>query len=260
MPLTSFLHRNPKSNVLPLPPLDPPPSVEKRQEKEKAWLASIYDRKGKAPSKADNKDAKGLGYTAPVPSNAGQRNHARSRTVDSVLTSTNSVGRGSASVKSGLLTISWRWRRASSSRPASVISSDRADDTLQHRNTATLQVPSSRSPQQQPRAVPSSSSASSPSLAQRLEQLSQAHSQGLLDDEEYRVLRGNLFENSLKKVPLSQDVTSASLHEIGQKEVTNAVREYGVERTGTLLGLPRLLTGHNSMLGWFHFPREDLQK
>jgi hypothetical protein len=138
-----------------------------------------------------------------------------------------------------------------------MISSDRADDVSQQRNTATLQVPSSRPSRQQPSAVPSSSSASSPSLAQRLEQLSQAHSQGLLDDEEYRVLRGSLFENSLKKVPLSPHNTSAASREAGQDKGLSAMRADGVERTGTLLGLPRLLPGHNSMLGWFHFPRED---
>lgn len=85
-------------------------------------------------------------------------------------------------------------------------------------------------------------SLSTKSLAARLQELEHANDVGLLNDEEYRVLRQNLFEKSVGG-------SSIAVHSVGLAnspepprplstvENTNAS---AVPRTGTLLGLPRL--------------------
>jgi len=84
-------------------------------------------------------------------------------------------------------------------------------------------------------------------LAARLQELEHAHSVGLLDDEEYRVLRQNLFEKNVKTDP-SVRMSQAPLPPLfaqGAVQITDSryqipTCQNSPQRTGTLLGLPRL--------------------
>ena len=90
-----------------------------------------------------------------------------------------------------------------------------------------------------PSRSPTQASVPKRSLAKDLENLSVAHSNGLLDNEEYRILRQNAFEHANNReisvhfkedpIPLDNRLQAA----FGSEEM---------ERTGSLLRLPRLQT------------------
>lgn len=83
-----------------------------------------------------------------------------------------------------------------------------------------------------------SSTETTTTLAARLKELEYANNVGLLDDEEYRVLRQNLFEKNVAKPHnwISHHPLPAAY---GHEAVTSASQD-PPQRTGTLLGLPRL--------------------
>lgn len=109
--------------------------------------------------------------------------------------------------------------------------------------TSSLTTPDASQPTPHPRA---SHIDTAKSLATRLQELEHANNVGLLNDEEYRVLRQNLFQKSVGERKLGNMPTPmpSSLAEGGLSltplSVPSGPPGNGVQRTGTLLGLPRL--------------------
>ena len=101
------------------------------------------------------------------------------------------------------------------------------------------------------RATATSNSQSGPggstSLAVRLRELEDANQAGLLNDDEYRLLKENLFKTAVGASGDTLAVAGRVAHASQDVQPPDGIgrfdrREEGVERTGALLQLPRLAT------------------
>ncbi|GAA6020587.1 hypothetical protein JCM10207_008677 [Rhodosporidiobolus poonsookiae] len=196
----SRLRRSNNTPAAPPPIInEPPPPAASRREKERSWLASIARRDGK-------KD-RGIGHTVP-PARRGSANGAD----DSAPTATEKLEDGAAGTRGAP---SIRSRR--SFRIGGGKGKDRTHDGATSRAAQAKSVTSSGPPQENDcrqsvdRRRPSSSAppatsssaylspspapAPTQNLAQRLQELAVANADGLLDEDEYRMLRTQLFES-----------------------------------------------------------------
>lgn len=108
---------------------------------------------------------------------------------------------------------------------------------------STLRTPSTATPQSRISHLETTKS-----LAARLQELEHANNVGLLDDEEYRVLRQNLFEKSVGGTDSRPQgshggIASVASGSVSSRPISVIHPDAGLSsgaRTGTLLGLPRL--------------------
>ena len=273
--LDSLFRRQKVTAKTPAPSQFPlPPSTEKRQEKEKAWLASIQGkttRKGSCNSNDDSAfndkvrnprvvehvvDDQRLSAERTL--DKSQSRHVKENTSASMSTRVSwyidnntslSLGTGFSSFRlnrrprgkdsgTSRVTIEPLSSTISSSSPVRTsligVSHSPPADSLFFSSISSLPPPNKLNIQEQGQASPSELNLS---LPQRLQDLATANSQGLLDDDAYRLLRQDLFETMTN-------------HHNNSKEtdlpVDTAITRPGtsqVERTGTLLKLPRLQVG-----------------
>ncbi|KPV73396.1 uncharacterized protein RHOBADRAFT_45973 [Rhodotorula graminis WP1] len=193
-------HALPPPQIHEPPPAPPPASA--RREKEGRWLRSIGRAGGKAAGSTAHEDAAagagdGLdGVRASAPSVRSARSSGSFRRLFG------SDGAGSRSASRDA-------RDGARLRDADRAGAEGAGSLAPPSSTASRGRRGDRSARQAPH--PSSSSSSSfasadarpggqdkpVSLAQRLQELAVANADGLLDEDEYRILRGQLFEASV---------------------------------------------------------------
>ena len=263
--IASFFGRN--RTQLPLPPLDPPPSSEKRLEKEKAWLASVSKSTGKRdkPSPSSSKYGSPLENVVKSPEqNNGllspERKSgygARSRQSTGGSTKSSTSGSPVASTSSSRLGLGGLFSGGNSNHSSSRLDKGKQAALQEAPSPLSsnfvhipLQSPSSHLAQAGPafpfNASPASCSSSTPTLgsnattddktktlALRLEELEIANRNGLLTDEEYRVLKRNLFERTVNGRHEPPPMPSVEEWKGRRLEVPS-------EKTGQLLQLSRL--------------------
>ena len=254
--ISSFFGRN--RAQLPLPPLDPPPSSEKRLEKKKAWLASVSKSSGKrnAPSPKYGSAVENVvkpSHSQPVsngllsPERRPGR-HSRQSTGGSTKSSSASDSQVASTSTSrsgvGLLRFGSSSKIGKGKQPAS-----RAQDSLSpiSSNFVHIPLPSPSShllqagpgfPFDPSHAAPAASSSDTSddqtkTLSRRLGELESANQNGLLTDEEYRALKRNLFERTVNDQHDRPAMPTA-------EEWRAQKADPSADRTGQLLGLSRL--------------------
>ncbi|GAA5845262.1 hypothetical protein JCM9279_004821 [Rhodotorula babjevae] len=182
-------------------PPPPPPPASARREKEGRWLRSIGRSGGAAGSAGQESAAEGAGGASG--SSRGRAQSVRSsRSTGSFRLFGGGGGGGSGSCRA-----SRDARDVGSGDGIAPDGSERVAATTR----GSLAPPSASSSRSRPQPHPSSSSTSSfasadalpggqdppVSLAQRLQELAVANADGLLDEDEYRILRGQVFESSV---------------------------------------------------------------
>ncbi|GAA5917801.1 hypothetical protein JCM6882_004550 [Rhodosporidiobolus microsporus] len=221
----SLLRRNnasasPSTSSAPPPPpptlVEPPPPPSARRAKERSWLATIS---GKASGKSSSKVDRGVGHVvvaaaAPAASTgSGGRDKGKGREQDEGYAGP--AGGGAPSLRSRRsfriggsknrdkdppppsvhlnnnhrVSVDYSSRRPSSSAPP-LSSPPLSSSSLSPPLLAPPSPPVPPSPNHLPTTL---------NLAARLQELAVANADGLLDDEEYRVLRAQLFESSVGK-------------------------------------------------------------
>lgn len=171
----------------------PPPSPGKRQQKEKAWLHSISSKSSRSGSSAQPASTRN---TAPRRSDKAASNVAQQgfKPAPSLRPQPSS-----ASLKSSATRRSFFGIKGKSSTEPAAEDQDRRRPTSTYAASAPSHLGASRSHSPPPPLPPSlppptTTDTTTKSLATRLQELSIANADGLLDDEEYRMLRTRLFE------------------------------------------------------------------
>ncbi|BGP20209.1 hypothetical protein JCM10213_005936 [Rhodosporidiobolus nylandii] len=166
---------------------EPPPPAKARREKESRWLASIASSSPKKGSSRDHGSGaadRPAGYSAKGKERAREEDVERER--EAVYAQGPGNGRaGSTRSRRSFLPSSLRSGRERA--PPSSSSSSAAPPSSLHPLSPPAQAPG-------PAPPPPDSTLN---LAQRLQELAVAHADGLLDEEEYRVLRGAAFESTV---------------------------------------------------------------
>jgi len=159
-----------KKQVIPKPPQEPIPSKEVREKKEKEWLSSI---RGKGKPKAESNR----------PSLRLKRTHSN---LSPISPSIDLLPEPHSSTLSKKQTIFLSPKKSFAS-----IQSNRSAQSVEALDSYTLISPPSNS-------IPGKDLSERKSLGKRLEELGVANEQGLIDGEEYRVLRQALFQQNVK--------------------------------------------------------------
>ncbi|GAA5865553.1 hypothetical protein JCM1840_001440 [Sporobolomyces johnsonii] len=189
--MLNFFRRPAPPSILEPPP--PPPSAAARFEKEKRWIATISKKNastdGRAGRRREGSANSGGGAGAGLgPDGARAGDSIRSSSAS--LRSKKSFFRGPAHAKD-------RSEPAHATQPYPSASAPASPPPLSA-STSSLPAPSlSPAPVHPPPPTPATPDPTK-SLAIRLQELAVAHADGLLDDDEYRMLRQQLFESHVK--------------------------------------------------------------
>ncbi|GAA5896272.1 hypothetical protein JCM5296_002932 [Sporobolomyces johnsonii] len=189
--MLNFFRRPAPPSILEPPP--PPPSAAARFEKEKRWIATISKKNastdGRAGRRREGSANSGGGAGAGLgPDGARAGDSIRSSSAS--LRSKKSFFRGPAHAKDRS-----EPAHATHAHPSA---SALASPAPLSASTSSLPAPSlSPAPVHPPPSTPATPDPTK-SLAIRLQELAVAHADGLLDDDEYRMLRQQLFESHVK--------------------------------------------------------------
>ncbi|BGP43568.1 hypothetical protein JCM10449v2_007609 [Rhodotorula kratochvilovae] len=180
------------------PPAPPPPAAARR-EKESRWLASIGLKGGRGAGRDRDRerDKEKEGGSAAAPS---------VRSAKSARSFRFGLGGGGGRARSGRKGAVAHGVTLSASRATLALPSNAGGDARERAGTALMETgrraSSSAPPLSAPHASSSALESAQPqprqrdatvSLAQRLQELAIANADGLLDEDEYRILRGQLF-------------------------------------------------------------------
>ncbi|GAA5982870.1 hypothetical protein JCM11641_002611 [Rhodosporidiobolus odoratus] len=197
---TSTPSASPNKHTAPPPPpppqlIEPPPPSSARREKESKWLASI--------SKRTQGKERGIGLVVPPSpgTNSSPSRKGKERAWD-LGEDAGVAGLGEEKGKKG--TPSVRSRRSGIFRNGAGGGGGGGGGPRKGRDREKSSPPSLSSPPTlsplpaaPPPLAPNPRQTETANLAQRLQELAVAHADGLLDEEEYRVLRGEVFASSL---------------------------------------------------------------
>ncbi|BGP51785.1 hypothetical protein JCM10450v2_007741 [Rhodotorula kratochvilovae] len=180
-------------------PPAPPPPPSARREKESRWLASIGLKGGRGAGRDRDRerDKEKEGGSAAAPS---------VRSAKSARSFRFGLGGGGGRARSGRKGAVAHGVTLSASRATPALPSNAGGDARERAGTALMETgrraSSSAPPLSAPHASSSALESAQPqprqrdatvSLAQRLQELAIANADGLLDEDEYRILRGQLF-------------------------------------------------------------------
>ena len=198
MPSLAFLSRKPNKAQI----IEPPPSFDKRKEKEHQWLSSIASRA--SPSKGSRHRIVPAGANAIQPIRAQGQSAKSEASPDMSKSPLLDVGRPPSPGLSIKSTLSRKFLSRKASNAS--IKSNKTSRPIRHQPSDDLSaqydfVTSANSPPLPTSSFKVSKGAppvpkSGASLANKLQELAMAHGDGLLDEEEYRELRKALFEKS----------------------------------------------------------------
>lgn len=283
--MISFFARKHPPSPIPLPPLDPPPDASKRLEKERAWLHTIRSTTNSAIRRAGTgarRDGvqivppRGIQHivgSSPIAGSAkrnGRDGSRRSRQAsaneqeDALSITSSGNDKKPLSFRSAFSVSSTSRSDINGNTPLSdpppprpplpLYSTDSSDS---HLSPITHRSSRAHPPYSPKTRTPPSSTPNTKTLAGKLQELESAHTNGLMDESEYRILRANIFEKEQQQQQQQQHtlpVSSGNSIEAGDEEEYldlgegTSTRLHKAEnttgyKTGTLLQLPRLATG-----------------